>query len=331
MTNISSCGVAWQTCGRAGPHNASIFASGRRGDDKATRPSRAAAGYQHVPFAYAPPLEQDRQAERRLRGDAFRPEVLCQPSQPVLAAEPAQRDRGQAAQRDVSAQPSRSNSNLRSGEGSAAATRHSEQPRGEGDRWQLNGQAGSEGASAGAAGSTSGEDDRGGRRQKKKERHKRRRRAARERERDRRSSRSHDTDVQPSDTDSVVSERLIQMTSATCNVLRSHRVAGTLRQAHDMRSCDGARVGIPFVLALMMSQSSSMPCKCPVGHGVKSRCGPAGFRTGQPTQSQAPETTKESAARTQSAGRGAGAARGICCARSTRCASPSRTAPSGDH
>ena len=189
-------------------------AAGRRGEGGALRQSRAAEGYQHVPFAYAPPVEQDRQAERRLQGDAFRPELLGQPPQAVQPVEPAQRDRGQAAKRELTAQPPHGSRGPGFGDGSAAATRNSESPRAGGDRWQLNGQAGADGASGGAASPEAGEDGRGGRRQKKKARHRERRRVARERDkRDRHPGRRHPSDgEQPSDTDAVVSGWLSSVT-----------------------------------------------------------------------------------------------------------------------
>jgi len=95
----------WRTRGRAGPHDKSITATGHRGGDGATRQSRDAEGYQHVPFAYAPPVEQDRQAERRLQDDAFHPELLGRPVQGRLPAEPRQQDRVQAGQRSLQASP----------------------------------------------------------------------------------------------------------------------------------------------------------------------------------------------------------------------------------
>ena len=170
-----------------------------------------------MPFAYAPPVEQDRQAERRLQGDAFRPELLGQPPQAVLPAEQAQRDRGQAAKREVTGQLRHGNSDVRSAEDSASVMRHSEPSRAEGDRWQLNGQAGANGASAGAAGLEAGEDGKG-RRQKKKERHRERRRAAREKEKcERRSGSRHQEDVPPSDTDAVVSGCQADQCSLQCH------------------------------------------------------------------------------------------------------------------
>ena len=174
-----------------------------------------------MPFAYAPTVEQDRQAERRLHSDAFRPELLGQPPQAVRPVEPAQRDRGQVNQQELTDQLRDGDEGPRFGGGSAAVTRRPEPSRGEGDRWQLNGQAGPDGASAGAAGSEgAGEDGKGGRRQKKKKRHRERRRAARERERcDRRSGSRHSADGQPSDTDAVVSGQHILTISAAYSVI----------------------------------------------------------------------------------------------------------------
>ncbi len=162
-------------------------------------------------------------------------------------------------------------------------THRPESSRAEGDRWQLNGQAGPDGASAGGAGSEAGEDGKGGRRQKKKERHRERRRAAREREkRDRDSGRRHHTDVQSSDTDAVVSWWVV--IDDQCSVLRcSLGAAPSPRCAF----CSGTLVDMLIVLALVLEAGQAACCATIHTESTASRPGRLRTRTASPVVASA--------------------------------------------
>ena len=154
----------------------SAAAEGRHGDNVPTRGRHTNEGYQDVPFAYAPPGEQDRQAEQRLRSDAFKPGLLWQPAQPGASVHPSERGEERGSMQWLPGQPV-------TGRSMPKAT-------------DLPGASSFDAAA---------EDDRSHRRQKKKQRHKERKRDKREK-RERRSTRSPQRDALQSDHEAQVSE-----------------------------------------------------------------------------------------------------------------------------